>query len=353
MSDIKFSGLIEDSAHVLIVQAENPDGDSVASSLALETLIDENWPDKRVTMFCKLPVPAHLRYLEGHDRVVQELPNDFDLVLLVDCAEAVLLEKTLKSDGAERFQKVQSVVIDHHQDKINLPFETVNLIDESAVATGSVIFNLAKKESLKLTSSLKLRGTSSNKSFAYYVLASILSDTIGLSLDFVTADDFRMVAELTELGASVSEIDNARRELNKRPQFITKYKAELLGRVEYLLDGRLAYVQIPWEEIEKYSGIYNPPILVFEDMRLTEGVQVVMAVKVYKNGKMTAKIRTNPGFEVAGAIAEKFNCGGHPGSAGCKVEPGMYIYEEFKRELVAATEECLGLLEEGKVKLKE
>ncbi len=323
-------GLIEGSEHILVVQAENPDGDSVASSLALESLIYENWPNKKVTMFCKLPVPAHLRYLDGHDRVVQDLPNDFDLVLLVDCAEEVLLEKTLKSDGAERFRKVKCVVIDHHQDKINLPFETVNLIDEDAVSTGAVIYNLAKKEDLKFS---KETGVS--------VLASILSDTLGLSLDFVRAEDFRMVADLTELGASVSEIENARRELNKRPQFITQYKAELLGRVEYLLDGRLAYVHIPWEEIEKYSGIYNPPILVFEDMRLTEGVQVVMAVKSYKNGKMTAKIRTNPGFEVAGAVAEKFNCGGHAGSAGCKVEPGMYTYEEFKNELVKCTREEL------------
>lgn len=339
MSEIKFSDLIDSANHILVVQAENPDGDSVASSLALETLIDENWPEKKVTMFCNLPVPAHLRYLKGHDRVVQDLPKDFDLVMLVDCAEEVLLEKTLRSEGSERFKKVKCVVIDHHQDKINLPFETVNLIDEMAVSTGAVIFNLAKKENLKLS-----------KKSAQFILASILSDTLGLSLDFVGADDFRMVAELTDLGAKVSEIENARRELNKRPKFITQYKAELLSRVEYLLDGKLAYVKIPWEEIEKYSGIYNPPILVFEDMRLTEGVQVVMAVKVYKNGKMTAKIRTNPGFEVAGAVAAKLNCGGHPGSAGCKVEPGMYSYEEFKRELVSATDECLGNLEESKKK---
>lgn len=332
----QFKELIEQAEHILVVQAENPDGDSVASSLALEALIGKNWPKKRLTMFCNLPVPAHLRYLRGHDRVVQELPKDFDLVLLVDCAEEVLLEKTLRSAGADGFKKTKCVVIDHHQDKINLPFETVNLIDESAVSTGSVIFNIAKNESLSLDAEI-----------ASFMLASILSDTMGLSLDFVKADDFRVVAELTDLGASVAKLDQARRELNKRPQFITRYKAELLGRVEYLLEGRLAYVHIPWEEIEKYSGIYNPPILVFDDMRLTEGVQVVMAVKSYKNGKMTAKIRTNPGFEVADKIATKFNCGGHPGSAGCKVEPGLYSYPEFKKELLDATEECLDTLEES------
>lgn len=334
MSEIKFNQLIESAEHILVVQAENPDGDSVASSLALESLLADNFPKKKVTMFCNLTVPAHLRYLDGHDRVVQDLPKDFDLVMLVDCAEQALLEKTLKKPEAARFRGVPVLVIDHHQDSINLPFETVNLIDETAVSAGAVIYNLAKKEGLKV-----------RKDTATFILASILSDTLGLSLDFVKADDFRMVAELTELGASMSKIDGARRELNKRPQFITKYKAELLGRVEYLLDGRLAFVHIPWEEIERYSGIYNPPILVFEDMRLTEGVQVVMAVKSYKNGKMTAKIRTNRGYEVAGAVAARFNCGGHAGSAGCKVEPGMYTYGEFKNELIKYTAECLDNLE--------
>ncbi len=337
-----FKSYIEAAEHVLVIQAENPDGDSVASSLALESLILDNFPKKKVTMFCNLPVPAHLRYLEGHDRVVQDIPHDFDLAIIVDCAEEVLLDKSFKQHNAQRLNKVPVLILDHHNDNINFKFDTVNFIDESAVSTGSVVFNLAKDNNLEVS-----------EDTATFIMASILSDTMGLTLDFVRADDFRVIAELTDLGANLSKIDQARRELNKRPQFITKYKAELLGRVEYLLDGRLAYVHIPWEEIEKYSGIYNPPILVFEDMRLTEGVQVVMAVKTYKNGKMTAKMRTNPGYEVVGDVAAKFNCGGHPGSAGCKVEPGMYTYEEFKSELVKYTRECLDSLEKSKKENKQ
>ncbi|HRV76108.1 MAG: DHH family phosphoesterase [Candidatus Nomurabacteria bacterium] len=331
-----FKSYIEGSEHILVIQAENPDGDSVASSLALESLILDNYPNKKVTMFCNMTVPAHLRYLKGYDRVSQDFPRDFDLAIVVDCAEEVLLSKTLQQPESGKLKKLPVLILDHHNDVINLPFETVNFIDETAVSTGSVVFNLAKENKLEVS-----------EDTATFITASILSDTMGLTLDFVKADDFRVIAELIDLGANVSKIDQARRELNKRPQFITQYKGELLQRVEYLLDGRLAYVHIPWEEIEKYSGIYNPPILVFEDMRLTEGVQVVMAVKTYKNGKMTAKIRTNPGYEVAGAVAEKFNCGGHPGSAGCKVEPGMYTYDEFKAELIKYTREELDKLNES------
>lgn len=330
MGNPDFKKYISSAKHILVIQAENPDGDSVASSLALESLLDDNYPNIKVTMFCKLTTPAHLKYLKGQDRVTQNLPKQFDLAILVDCAEQVLIEKTLRDPNSAKLNKVPVLVLDHHKDEINLPFKTVNFIDENAVSTGALIYNLAKKNDLKVS-----------KNTAELVLASILSDTLGLSLDFVTADDFRMVGELTDLGASVARIDTARREYNKRPQFVTKYKADLLGRVEYLLDGRLAYIHIPWEDIENISGIYNPPVLVFEDMRLTEGVQVVMAVKSYKSGRMTAKMRTNPGFEVVDKVAAKFNCGGHPGAAGCKVDPGMYTYDEFKSELVKYTGEEL------------
>lgn len=330
MTKQTFKEYISRAKHILVIQAENPDGDSVASSLAIESLLDDNYPKVKVSMFCNLKTPAHLKYLKGQDRITQNFPKQFDLAILVDCAEQVLIEKTLRNPYSSRLNKVPVLVLDHHKDNINLPFETVNFIDENAVSTGSLLYNLAKKNELKVS-----------KNTSELVLASILSDTQGLSLDFVTADDFRMVAELTDLGASVARIDQARREYNKRPQFVTEYKADLLGRVEYLLDGRLAYVHIPWEDIENISGVYNPPILVFEDMRLTEGVQVVMAVKSYKNGRMTAKMRTNPGFEVVDKVAAKFNCGGHPGAAGCKVDPGMYTYDEFKSELIKYTKEEL------------
>ena len=139
---------IEAAEHILVIQAENPDGDSVASSLALESLISDNYPNKRVTMFCNLTVPAHLRYLKGHDRVVQDIPRDFDMAILVDCAEQVLIEKTLRNPDAARLNKVPVLILDHHQDKIHMPFETIYFIDENAVSIGAVILYLVYKENL-------------------------------------------------------------------------------------------------------------------------------------------------------------------------------------------------------------
>ena len=62
---------ISDAASVVIIQGENPDGDSLGSSLALEELLGEQ--GKRVTMYCAIDMPKYLRYIRGWDRVVLSL----------------------------------------------------------------------------------------------------------------------------------------------------------------------------------------------------------------------------------------------------------------------------------------
>ena len=85
------------------------------------------------------------------------------------------------------------------------------------------------------------------------------------------------VAELLGRGASIHELEEKRRERMKKSPEIAAYKGELLQRIEYAADGALAYVHIPWAEIEKYSHSYNPGALVVEELRMIEGVKVAVA----------------------------------------------------------------------------
>jgi phosphoesterase RecJ-like protein len=138
------------------------------------------------------------------------------------------------------------------------------------------------------------------------------------------------------LGAHPAEIEQKRREFMKKPADILAYKAQLIERIEYYCDGKLATVHIPWEDIEKYSDRYNPSILVLDEMRLVEGVEVAVAIKTYPDGKLTGKIRAN--LPVCDKVAGFFGGGGHAYSAGFK------IYEQYDvalRELLTATEKAL------------
>ena len=80
--------------------------------------------------------------------------------------------------------------------------------------------------------------------------------------------------------------------MKKSPAFLD-YKADLIKRIEYSLDGELATIHIPFEEIQEYSNEYNPNVLILEEMRLIEGVVVAIAIKTYPDGKVTGKVRTS------------------------------------------------------------
>lgn len=76
-------------------------------------------------------------------------------------------------------------------------------------------------------------------------------------------------------------------------------------------------------------------MLVLDEMRLVEGVEVTCAIKTYPDGKVTGKLRCN--LPIADRIAGYFGGGGHAYAAGFRVYDS---YETVVRELLDATEKA-------------
>ncbi|MDB5170149.1 MAG: hypothetical protein JWN82_545 [Candidatus Saccharibacteria bacterium] len=330
-SDI--SALIEQAHHIVILQADNPDGDSLGSALALEGILGDM--GKEPYLYCGVDMPAHLRYLPGWDRVSNELPSGFDLSIIVDTSSISLFEQAKKTGDLQRVSSKPVVVLDHHQEVENsLDFAKI-VCNKPAVATGEIIYELAKQLNWPL-----------NHEAMYAIAVSILSDSLGLMTDATTARSIHVIAELVEQGVKLPEIENLRRALNRKSPSLTRYKGQLLQRVEYHADDRVATVTIPWDEIEKYSPEYNPSVLVLDEMRMTINTAVAIAFKVYSDGKVTGKIRCNYGSPVASKLAEHFGGGGHPYASGFKIQDKTPI-ADIKAACVAKTIELLNNLKQS------
>lgn len=315
--------LISAATSIVVIQAENPDGDSIGSSVALEELLGDL--GKHVTMYCPVDTPKYLRYIAGWDRVASAFPTTADLAIIVDTSADVLLGKALETPGVRHFFETHPVlVLDHHITKSTLSFDHT-LVSQDVVATGELIFNLAEKA-----------GWTINPRAAENMLVAIMSDSLGLTTQNTTADTFEVAAKLTRLGASNSAIEQRRREFMKKSPEILAYKGELISRIEYLLEGKLGLVHIPWEDIQQYSDQYNPSMLVLDEMRLVEGVEVTCALKTYPDGKITGKFRCNT--PVADTIAGYFGGGGHAYAAGFRAYES---YDTIVKELVDATDKAL------------
>lgn len=318
--------LITKATHIVVIQAENPDGDSLGSALALEAILSDM--NKKVSLYCPVDIPKYLRYAKGWDRVEGELPKEFDLSIIVDTASAVLLERAIVPENLARITKHPVIVIDHHVTASDLPFEFTPVMDASAVATGEIIYQLAQELKWPVPADA-----------AENLAISILSDSLGLVSEGTTARSVHTVAGLVEHGAKLSDIDNRRREFMKKSPAILAYKGKLIERIEYHLDGALALVHIPWDEIAEYSDQYNPSMLVLDEMRLVEKVRLAVALKSYPDGKVTGKLRANSDAKVAETVAAFFGGGGHPYAAGFRTYEADV--EKIKHELICAVDKAL------------
>lgn len=315
--------LINDAKIITVIQAENPDGDSLGSALALEEILGDL--EKQVSLYCPVEIPKYMRFIQGWDRVTSEFNTKADLAIIVDTAADVLITKVLTTPGVRHFLESHPVlVIDHHTTKSNLSFDHT-LLSDDAVATSEVLYELADSNDWTI-----------NPQAAENMLVALLADSLGLTTQNVTPRSYFVAGKLTELGASASLIESRRREYMKKSPEILAYKGELISRIEYMLDGALAIVHIPWEDIQAYSDQYNPSVLVLDEMRLVEGVQIGVAIKTYPDGKVTGKLRAN--IPIAEQVAGYFGGGGHVYASGFRAYES---YDTIVKELLTATQKAL------------
>jgi phosphoesterase RecJ-like protein len=320
---------LKDAHRILIMQADNPDGDSLGSALALEQILGDI--GKEPLLYCGVTIPSYLTHMGGWDRIVNEIPSQFDVSIIVDTSSNSLFGHMGEIDH-HWLKGKPCIILDHHPVENSIPEATI-ICNKAAVATGEVIYELAKQLAWPLNLAAKND-----------LATAILADSLGLTSGSTTARSIHIIGELVEGGVKIAELENKRRDMMRKSPDLVHYKGTLLKRIEYYSDDRVAVVTIPWEEIERYSHAYNPSVLVLDDMRLTEHTDIAIAFKTYKDGKITGKIRCNYGFPIGNDLAQHFGGGGHPYASGFKISDGR-PYNEIKSECIRKATELLDTLD--------
>lgn len=327
--------IVEQAQKILIIQADNPDGDSLGSALALESILGEL--GKQPVLYCGVDIPGYLQYMRGWDRVQNEIPHDFDISIIVDASTMSLLER-LSTSGAQGWVAAkQCIVLDHHEKVENVvPFANVLVNEYTRSSTGELIYRLAQAAGWKIPVTA-----------GENIMTAILGDTQGLTNQLASAETYKVMTELIELGVDRPALEEKRRESSKMQAEIYKYKGRLIERTEFANDGKVATVHIPQDEINKYSPLYNPAPLVQGDMLQTLGVQVAIVFKEYTDGRVTGAIRCNPGYGIAADLATHLGGGGHAFASGFKDVSGK-PFNEIKSECIRKATELLAKIEEEK-----
>lgn len=327
----KIAETLGSAQRVIILQADNPDGDSLGSALALEQILHEL--GKEPILYCGVDIPSYLTFMQGWDRVSKDVPNQFDASIIVDTSALSLFEQLEKTGQKGWIAAKPTIVLDHHAVENSISFATV-VCNHAAVATGELIYELAKQLNWPL-----------NQTAKEMLASAIMSDSLGLTTDATSGRSIHIMGELVEGGVSIAALEHKRRELGRKSPELLRYKGELLQRIEFYADNRVATITIPWREIEQYSPQYNPSMLVIDDMRMAIGTQIAIAFKLYSDGHVTAKIRANYGHPIAGKLAEHFGGGGHAYASGFKVNESR-PFNEIKSECISFAAQLLDNLEQ-------
>lgn len=320
--------LIDRAEHIVVVQADNPDADSLGSALLLEEILGEM--DKRVSLYCGVDMPTYLRYIDGWDRVRNDLPAQFEASIIVDVSTKTLLENLVSTGQLGWLAAKPCAVIDHHSSvENNIDFANIIILQPDFASTGDIIYHAAKQLKWKVTDRA-----------AELAMISILGDTQGLTNGLATSDTYRTMAELIELGADRPTLEQKRRLASKMPLEVFHYKAQLIARTEITEDGQVATLTIPPDEIKSFSPLYNPNALIHGDLLQIEGVSTAMVFKYYDDGRITASIRCNPPVAIADKLALAFGGGGHPYAAGFKITSGEPV-QKIKADCLLTAQQLI------------
>ncbi len=289
------------SNKVLIFTHVAPDGDTIGSAIGLQRALEK--AGKKVKVVCSDLVPQNLLYMDKVKEIAKPqnyLAKDFDLAIAVDVSDQLRL-----GESEELFFAIdQNIQIDHHG--TNPHYAKLNFVDESASATGIIMFDLIETLNISL-----------DKEISTALYTGLTIDTGNFSFDNTTAETLEVASKLVSYGVEVNKIN--RLLFREKSVEQTKILAKALSSLTYYENHQIAGMCLTKEELknilpEETDGIVNYGIDI-------TGVKMAFFGKETENG-IKFSLRSIVPYDVA-KIAGLFHGGGHPLAAGCTIKAPM------------------------------
>jgi phosphoesterase RecJ-like protein len=307
-----FDSLVQRAERILIISHTRPDGDAVGSLIGLGLIFEEL--GKEVNLVLEDGVPKVFHHLPSYDKVFREAAGVYDLIVVVDCSDIDRIGNVLDEYGEP------DVNIDHHP--TNTRFARVNLVQEDAVATAEMIYDLAEELSLPL-----------NKAIAEALLTGLITDSLGFRTSNTSPKSLRIAADLQELGANLPDLH--RKALGEKSLEAVKYWGQGLSKINQ--EDRLVWTSLSLDDRKQadYTGRDDADLINVLSMIRDADISLVFVEQT--NGTVKVSWRARPGFDVS-QIAIQFGGGGHIPASGAEIEGKL---EKVQEEVLQATKNAL------------
>ncbi len=304
--------LIQASKNILITTHIRPDGDACG---CMRVMMDGLAAiGKQVQGLFLSPLASwyegmfeHKIPVLGNDVKKEQLTEklaDIDLVVIVDTNSLVQLPgledwlKTARNNGGE------ILVMDHHITSDGLG--DVELIDETAAATGEIVYDFFKAAGWTITPAV-----------AEAIFIAISTDTGWFKYGNADSRIFHTAAELIEQGVRPNEI--YRRMYQSFTPVRLKLMTRMLEHLELHETGRIATQYILRKDFDE-TGASGPDTenLIDECQRI-QTVEVAALFVELADGRFRCSLRSKGKIDVR-KIAQKFGGGGHTLASGVNLQ---------------------------------
>jgi phosphoesterase RecJ-like protein len=296
---------LRSARRVLAVSHENPDADTLGSSLAVCRIVEAL--GGTAMPVCTDPVPPLYDFVPGIERFRTDPEPDqaYDLLVLSDCG-------SFDRVGDVRFRhpllfaELPRVLIDHHVS--NDAGQPGDWIEPQSAATCEMTALLATRLGLPLTLD--------DGAMATALMAGIVMDTATFAHPNATPRTLVVSAALVEAGAALSDI--SRRLYRTKPAPQVRLFGRVLARMETALDGRLVWSTIDDADLVAAGAIPAHSEGIIDLLAQIETADVAIVFKE-DDGRTRLSVRTRPNGVDATVLTGRFGGGGHARAAGATV----------------------------------
>ena len=291
--------LFSTSQKILILLHQSPDGDTIASSLALSTYLERL--DKTVDLAVNDTIPPVFGFLLKNIEIKKDfLLGDYDLIIAVDCGDTqrtgfpVRLEQIVKSKPL--------INIDHHLRNNLHKIAKVNIVDEKASATAEIIFELLKYLDARIDSKIST-----------YILAGIYYDTGGFQHANVTQKTLKISSECLSNGGKIGLV--AKNILASKKTSSLKLWGIALSRMK-LKENGIVYTYLRSSDLERVGAEIDEASGIVNLINTVPQSKVAILLIETPDGKIKASLRTESEVVDVSSLARLFGGGGHRKAAG-------------------------------------
>ncbi len=290
----------------LVASHGNPDGDALASTLALSIALREM--GKEVVAYNRDGMSAEMAFLPEAASVIDRLDEgrSFDVGFVLDSGE-------LNRAGTFLRNRCTTLVnVDHHPKSED--FGDIYYVDEKCCASGALIYRI-----------LQATGHAVSLPVATCIYAAILADTGSFRYANADQEAFRIASEMLALGVCSWEVSSSMYE--NHPECQLRLLAAALKTLKVSDCGRLGSICVTQQMFldtgtgsEHTDGLVNYP-------RSIGGVLVALLFREVTERCFKVSFRSKGAINV-GELARQLGGGGHHNAAGTTLEGDLETIQE-------------------------